>query len=40
MNTFPLVRTDPNLIKQLLISFSNIPDDIEGDLFGQIFGTK
>ncbi len=37
---FPLVRTDPNLIKQLLITFSNIPDDIEGDLFGQIFGTK
>lgn len=34
---FQLIRTDNTLIKQLLINFSNIPDDIEGDLFGQIY---
>jgi type I restriction enzyme M protein len=34
---FPLVRTDKTLIKRLLINFSNIPDDTEGDLFGQIY---
>lgn len=34
---YPLVRTDKTLIKQLLINFSNIPDDTQGDLFGQIY---
>lgn len=34
---FPLVRTDKTLIKSLLINFANIPDNIEGDLFGQIY---
>ncbi|MFC2103527.1 N-6 DNA methylase [Bacteroidota bacterium] len=34
---FPLIRTDSTLPKQLLINFSNIPQDAAGDLFGHIY---
>lgn len=33
----PLDRIHKTLIKELLINFANIPDAIEGDLFGQIY---
>ncbi len=34
---FKLTRTDPSIPGRLLKNFSNIPDDWEGDLFGQIY---
>lgn len=34
---FKLTRTDKTIISRLLKNFANIPDDAEGDLFGQIY---
>ena len=34
---FRLTRTDKSILKRLLQTFQNIPDDADGDLFGQIY---
>ncbi|MFZ6029761.1 MAG: type I restriction-modification system subunit M [Chloroflexota bacterium] len=34
---FKLTRTDKTIISRLLENFANIPDDADGDLFGQIY---
>jgi type I restriction enzyme M protein len=34
---FKLTRTDKTILSRLLRNFSNIPDDADGDLFGQIY---
>ena len=34
---FRLTRTDPDIPKQLLKNFSNIPENATGDMFGQIY---